>query len=188
MPAKGKYLLNEQNLKQEALYRKFSGISQYQPFVLLLGLSMLTCATLLVLFFSLKLVRCHTHTNALHAYTRPQSKVSPRSNAHPHKCALLNKLFKIRKDNNCHRKDSIQHVLDQFCPCCSDGFWWLKQPLLRNPAVTEVLILCSCVIWSLTITVLMWTGIIRVRKFNVLIVIIGSLCQVHQNGFFLGNM
>ncbi|XP_059388084.1 adenylate cyclase type 7 isoform X4 [Carassius carassius] len=55
MPAKGKYLLNEQMLKQEALYRKFSGISQYQPFVLLLGLSMLTCATLLVLFFSLKL-------------------------------------------------------------------------------------------------------------------------------------
>ncbi|KAF4111033.1 adenylate cyclase type 7 isoform X2 [Onychostoma macrolepis] len=55
MPAKRKYLLNEQKLKQEALYRKFSGISQYQPFVLLLGLSMLTCATLLVLFFSLKL-------------------------------------------------------------------------------------------------------------------------------------
>ncbi|XP_067296096.1 adenylate cyclase type 7 isoform X2 [Pseudorasbora parva] len=55
MPAKGKYLLNEQEVKQEALYRKFSGISQYQPFVLLLGLSMLTCATLLVLFFSLKL-------------------------------------------------------------------------------------------------------------------------------------
>ncbi|KAA0723428.1 Adenylate cyclase type 2 [Triplophysa tibetana] len=55
MPAKGKYLLNEQKSKQEALYRKFSGISQYQPFVLLLGLSMLTCATLLVLFFSLKL-------------------------------------------------------------------------------------------------------------------------------------
>ncbi|XP_051754490.1 adenylate cyclase type 7 isoform X2 [Ctenopharyngodon idella] len=55
MPAKGKYLLNEQKLKQEALYRKFSGISQYQLFVLLLGLSMLTCATLLVLFFSLKL-------------------------------------------------------------------------------------------------------------------------------------
>lgn len=55
MPAKGKYLLNEQKLKQEALYRKFSGISQYQPFVLLLGLSILTCATLLVLFFSLKL-------------------------------------------------------------------------------------------------------------------------------------
>ncbi|XP_051946742.1 adenylate cyclase type 7 isoform X2 [Xyrauchen texanus] len=53
MPAKGKYLLNELKLKQEALYRKFSGISQYQPFVLLLGLSMLTCATLLVLFFSL---------------------------------------------------------------------------------------------------------------------------------------
>uniref|UniRef100_A0A671RBB3 Adenylate cyclase type 7 n=1 Tax=Sinocyclocheilus anshuiensis TaxID=1608454 RepID=A0A671RBB3_9TELE len=56
MPAKGKYLLNERELKQEALYRKFSGIRQYQLFVLLLGLSMLTCATLLVLFFSLKLV------------------------------------------------------------------------------------------------------------------------------------
>uniref|UniRef100_A0A672PSA4 adenylate cyclase n=1 Tax=Sinocyclocheilus grahami TaxID=75366 RepID=A0A672PSA4_SINGR len=55
MPAKGKYLLNERELKQEALYRKFSGVSQYQLFVLLLGLSMLTCATLLVLFFSLKL-------------------------------------------------------------------------------------------------------------------------------------
>uniref|UniRef100_A0A673K0U9 Adenylate cyclase type 7 n=1 Tax=Sinocyclocheilus rhinocerous TaxID=307959 RepID=A0A673K0U9_9TELE len=68
MPAKGKYLLNEQELKQEALYRKFSGISQYQPFVLLLGLSMLTCVTLLVLFFSLKLVRCHVHANALIQY------------------------------------------------------------------------------------------------------------------------
>uniref|UniRef100_A0A9J8C6L6 Adenylate cyclase type 7 n=1 Tax=Cyprinus carpio carpio TaxID=630221 RepID=A0A9J8C6L6_CYPCA len=56
MPPKGKYLLNEQQMKQETLYRKFSGISQYQPFVLLLGLSMLTCVTLLVLFFSLKLV------------------------------------------------------------------------------------------------------------------------------------
>uniref|UniRef100_A0A8C2F0G6 adenylate cyclase n=1 Tax=Cyprinus carpio TaxID=7962 RepID=A0A8C2F0G6_CYPCA len=55
MPPKGKYLLNEQQMKQETLYRKFSGISQYQPFVLLLGLSMLTCVTLLVLFFSLKL-------------------------------------------------------------------------------------------------------------------------------------
>uniref|UniRef100_A0A671LVG9 Adenylate cyclase type 7 n=1 Tax=Sinocyclocheilus anshuiensis TaxID=1608454 RepID=A0A671LVG9_9TELE len=68
MPAKGKYLLNEQELKQEALYRKFSGIRQYQPFVLLLGLSMLTCVTLLVLFFSLKLVRCHVHANALIQY------------------------------------------------------------------------------------------------------------------------
>ncbi|XP_072527165.1 adenylate cyclase type 7 isoform X2 [Salminus brasiliensis] len=55
MPAKGKYLLNEQKLKQEALYRKFSCNSQYQPLVLLLGLSVLTCATLLVLFFSLQL-------------------------------------------------------------------------------------------------------------------------------------
>ncbi|XP_062845508.1 adenylate cyclase type 7 [Trichomycterus rosablanca] len=55
MPAKGRYLLNEQKLKQEVLYRKFSCISQYQPLVLLLGLSMLTCATLLVLFFSLQL-------------------------------------------------------------------------------------------------------------------------------------
>lgn len=69
MPAKGKYLLNEQKLKQEALYRKFSGISQYPPFVLLLGLSMLTCATLLVLFFSLKLVRYLIHANALIQYT-----------------------------------------------------------------------------------------------------------------------
>ncbi|XP_031425035.1 adenylate cyclase type 7 isoform X2 [Clupea harengus] len=55
MPAKGKYLLNDQELKQEALYRKFSGISQYQPLVLLLGLSMLSCAILLILFFSLSL-------------------------------------------------------------------------------------------------------------------------------------
>jgi len=69
MPAKGKYLLNEQKLKQEALYRKFSGISQYQPFVLLLGLSMLTCVSLLVLFFSLQLVRCHINANALIQYT-----------------------------------------------------------------------------------------------------------------------
>uniref|UniRef100_A0A668AM79 Adenylate cyclase type 7 n=1 Tax=Myripristis murdjan TaxID=586833 RepID=A0A668AM79_9TELE len=52
MPAKGKYLLNDQELKHEALYRKFSCISQYQPLVLLLGLSMLSCGILLILFFS----------------------------------------------------------------------------------------------------------------------------------------
>uniref|UniRef100_A0A8C2E0X9 Adenylate cyclase type 7 n=1 Tax=Cyprinus carpio TaxID=7962 RepID=A0A8C2E0X9_CYPCA len=68
MPPKGKYLLNEQQMKQETLYRKFSGISQYQPFVLLLGLSMLTCVTLLVLFFSLKLVRYRIYANALIQY------------------------------------------------------------------------------------------------------------------------
>ncbi|XP_076143032.1 adenylate cyclase type 7 isoform X2 [Alosa pseudoharengus] len=55
MHAKGKYLLNDKELKQEALYRKFSCISQYQPLVLLLGLSMLSCAGLLILFFSLNL-------------------------------------------------------------------------------------------------------------------------------------
>ncbi|KAL6113429.1 adcy7 [Pungitius sinensis] len=55
MPAKGKYLLNDQELKNEALYRKFSCISQYQPLVLLLGLSMLSCAALLILFFALQL-------------------------------------------------------------------------------------------------------------------------------------
>uniref|UniRef100_A0A8C8A228 Adenylate cyclase type 7 n=1 Tax=Oryzias sinensis TaxID=183150 RepID=A0A8C8A228_9TELE len=52
MPTKGKYLLNNQELKNEALYRKFSCISQYQPLVLLLGLSILSCGTLLILFFS----------------------------------------------------------------------------------------------------------------------------------------
>lgn len=56
MPAKGKYLLNCQELKNEALYRKFSCNSQYQPLVLLLGLSMLACGTLLILFFALGLV------------------------------------------------------------------------------------------------------------------------------------
>ncbi|XP_077419030.1 adenylate cyclase type 7 isoform X2 [Vanacampus margaritifer] len=55
MPTKGKYLLNDQELKNEALYRKFSCISQYQPLVLLLGLSMLSCGVLLVLFFALGL-------------------------------------------------------------------------------------------------------------------------------------
>lgn len=55
MPAKGKYLLNDQELKNEALYRKFSCINQYQPLVLLLGLSMLSCASLLILFFALGL-------------------------------------------------------------------------------------------------------------------------------------
>ncbi|XP_023131585.2 adenylate cyclase type 7 isoform X1 [Amphiprion ocellaris] len=55
MPAKGKYLLNDQELKNEALYRKFSCISQYQPLVLLLGLSMLSCGILLILFFALGL-------------------------------------------------------------------------------------------------------------------------------------
>ncbi|XP_059206578.1 adenylate cyclase type 7 isoform X2 [Centropristis striata] len=55
MPAKGKYLLNDQELKNEALYSKFSCISQYQPLVLLLGLSMLSCGILLILFFALQL-------------------------------------------------------------------------------------------------------------------------------------
>ncbi|CAL8382606.1 unnamed protein product, partial [Arctogadus glacialis] len=55
MPAKGKYLLNDLELKHETLYRKFSCISQYQPLALLLGLSILSCAILLVLFFSLQL-------------------------------------------------------------------------------------------------------------------------------------
>uniref|UniRef100_A0A8C9ZQL4 Adenylate cyclase type 7 n=1 Tax=Sander lucioperca TaxID=283035 RepID=A0A8C9ZQL4_SANLU len=55
MPAKGKYLLNDHELKNEALYRKFSCISQYQPLVLLLGLSMLSCGILLILFFALQL-------------------------------------------------------------------------------------------------------------------------------------
>ncbi|XP_010755613.2 adenylate cyclase type 7 isoform X2 [Larimichthys crocea] len=55
MPAKGKYLLNDLEPKNEALYRKFSCISQYQPLVLLLGLSMLACGILLILFFALQL-------------------------------------------------------------------------------------------------------------------------------------
>lgn len=61
MPTKGKYLLNNQELKQEALYRKFSCISQYQLLVLLLGLSMLSCAILIILFFSLRLVSTPPH-------------------------------------------------------------------------------------------------------------------------------
>uniref|UniRef100_A0A8D0CJJ5 Adenylate cyclase type 7 n=1 Tax=Scleropages formosus TaxID=113540 RepID=A0A8D0CJJ5_SCLFO len=52
MPVKGKYLLNEQEPKQEALYRKFSCISQYQLLVLLLGLTTFSCAVLIVLFFN----------------------------------------------------------------------------------------------------------------------------------------
>ncbi|KAK5618097.1 hypothetical protein CRENBAI_022296 [Crenichthys baileyi] len=55
MPAKGKYLLNNQDLRNEALYRRFSCISQYQPLALLLGLSILCCAIFLILFFALKL-------------------------------------------------------------------------------------------------------------------------------------
>nr|XP_020481754.1 adenylate cyclase type 7 isoform X1 [Labrus bergylta] len=55
MPAKGKYLLNDQELKNEALYRKFSCISQYQPLVLLLCLSILSCGILLIIFFALGL-------------------------------------------------------------------------------------------------------------------------------------
>uniref|UniRef100_A0A8C4IML0 Adenylate cyclase type 7 n=1 Tax=Dicentrarchus labrax TaxID=13489 RepID=A0A8C4IML0_DICLA len=58
MPAKGKYLLNDQELKNEALYRKFSCISQYQPLVLLLGLSMLFCGILLILFFQSAVKHC----------------------------------------------------------------------------------------------------------------------------------
>lgn len=48
-------MLNDQELKNEALYRKFCCISQYQPLVLLLGLSMLSCVILLILFFALQL-------------------------------------------------------------------------------------------------------------------------------------
>ncbi|XP_029354937.1 adenylate cyclase type 7 [Echeneis naucrates] len=51
MPAKGKYLLNDREVKNEALYRKFSCINQYQPLVLLLILSTLSCIILLSLFF-----------------------------------------------------------------------------------------------------------------------------------------
>ncbi|XP_023187897.1 adenylate cyclase type 7 isoform X2 [Xiphophorus maculatus] len=54
MPAKGKYLLNNQELKNEALYRRFSCISQYQPLALL-GLSIFCCLVFLSLFFALKL-------------------------------------------------------------------------------------------------------------------------------------
>ncbi|XP_030650003.1 adenylate cyclase type 7 [Chanos chanos] len=61
MPAKGKYLLNEREQRLEALYRKFSCISQYQPLVLLLGLSTLTCASFLIIFFSLQL-RAEDHS------------------------------------------------------------------------------------------------------------------------------
>lgn len=56
MPAKGKYLLNEQEVKQEALFARFSCISQYQLLVMLLGLIILCCTSLLILFFSLRLV------------------------------------------------------------------------------------------------------------------------------------
>ncbi|KPP79096.1 adenylate cyclase type 2-like, partial [Scleropages formosus] len=52
---KGKYQLNDLELKQEALYRKFSCVNQYQLLVLLLGLTTLSCAVLLVLFFCLGL-------------------------------------------------------------------------------------------------------------------------------------
>lgn len=56
MPAKGKYLLNDQEMvRNEALYRKYSWTSQYQLLVLLLGLSMLFCVFLLILFFALRL-------------------------------------------------------------------------------------------------------------------------------------
>ncbi|XP_007552209.1 adenylate cyclase type 7 isoform X1 [Poecilia formosa] len=54
MPAKGKYLLNNQELKNEALYRRFSCISQYQPLALL-GLSIFFCLVFLILFFALNL-------------------------------------------------------------------------------------------------------------------------------------
>uniref|UniRef100_A0A3Q0R0V5 adenylate cyclase n=1 Tax=Amphilophus citrinellus TaxID=61819 RepID=A0A3Q0R0V5_AMPCI len=65
MPAKGKYLLNNQETKNEALYRKFSCVSQYQPLVLMLGLSMLSCGILLILFFALGLVSFNIHSASL---------------------------------------------------------------------------------------------------------------------------
>lgn len=62
MPAKGKYLLNDQEMvRNEALYRKYSWTSQYQLLVLLLGLSMLFCVFLLILFFALRLVSFNIH-------------------------------------------------------------------------------------------------------------------------------
>ncbi|KAM4744530.1 adenylate cyclase type 7 isoform 2-T3 [Anableps anableps] len=54
MPAKGKYLLNNQELRNEALYRRFSCISQYQPLALL-GLSIFCCGIFLILFFAYQL-------------------------------------------------------------------------------------------------------------------------------------
>nr|XP_023675798.1 adenylate cyclase type 2-like isoform X2 [Paramormyrops kingsleyae] len=52
MPAKRKYQLDAQELKQEALYHKFSCISQYQLLAMLLSLTTLSCIVLLILFFA----------------------------------------------------------------------------------------------------------------------------------------
>ncbi|MBN3311003.1 ADCY2 cyclase, partial [Amia calva] len=53
MPAKGKYMLNGQ--EQVGLYKQYCYIRQYQLLVLLLGISILSCVVLLVLFFALQL-------------------------------------------------------------------------------------------------------------------------------------
>ncbi|KAJ8394906.1 hypothetical protein AAFF_G00040290 [Aldrovandia affinis] len=55
MQAKGRYLLNEQELQQEVLFHRFSCISQYQLLVMLLALLLLWFSSLLVLFFSLQM-------------------------------------------------------------------------------------------------------------------------------------
>ncbi|KAG7468341.1 hypothetical protein MATL_G00141880 [Megalops atlanticus] len=54
MLAKGTYLLNDQEPKLEMLYHKLSCISQDQLLVMHLGLSILYCTTLLILFFALQ--------------------------------------------------------------------------------------------------------------------------------------
>ncbi|MBN3280366.1 ADCY2 cyclase, partial [Polyodon spathula] len=55
MPAKGKYFLNHQDTDRGSLYRQYCCISKHQLLVLLLGIAVVSCLGLLIVFFANKL-------------------------------------------------------------------------------------------------------------------------------------
>ncbi|XP_041077371.1 adenylate cyclase type 2-like isoform X2 [Polyodon spathula] len=56
MPAKGKYFLNDQEPDRGSLYRQYCCISKHQLLVLLLGIAVVSCLGLLIVFFANGLV------------------------------------------------------------------------------------------------------------------------------------
>ncbi|MGH0133139.1 UNVERIFIED_CONTAM: hypothetical protein FKN15_061289 [Acipenser sinensis] len=56
MPAKGKYFLNDQEPDRGSLYRQYCCISKHQLLVLLLGIAVVSCLGLLIVFFASGLI------------------------------------------------------------------------------------------------------------------------------------
>lgn len=136
MPAKGKYLLNNQELKNEALYRKFSCINQYQPLVLLLGLSMLSCGILLILFFALGLVSFHIRAlcNNFILYLSPSCLLEPHFNVGVYRFLNQRKTFGyviVQKKNN-------NNLCITFNPCLC----WTQLWLFLSQSVNLVVTVC----------------------------------------------